>query len=90
VERLLAHYRALPRAEQPALWFTYHLYHKAPDHIGPVVARQLGIPYVLAEASYAAKQARGPSAWCAPGTSLRHSRCRQRCLTACVSGPGIG
>ena len=68
VERLLAHYRALPRAEQPALWFTYHLYHKAPDHIGPVVARQLGIPYVLAEASYAAKQSRGPWAGSLPAT----------------------
>ncbi len=42
------------------LWFTYHLYHKAPDHLGPAVARALAIPYVVAEASYAPKQASGP------------------------------
>jgi glycosyltransferase involved in cell wall biosynthesis len=43
----------------PDLWFTYHLYHKAPDWLGPAVAERLGIPYVLAEASYAPKQAGG-------------------------------
>ena len=42
------------------LWFTYHLYHKAPDHLGPAVARALGIPYVVAEASVAGKRAHGP------------------------------
>ena len=44
----------------PDLWFTYHLYYKAPDLIGPVVARELGIPYVAAEASRAPKRANGP------------------------------
>ncbi len=44
----------------PDVWFTYHLYHKAPDWLGPAVTEQLGIPYVLAEASYAPKQAGGP------------------------------
>jgi len=44
----------------PDLWFTYHLYHKAPDLIGPAVADRLGIPYVVAEASFAPKQANGP------------------------------
>ncbi len=47
----------------PHLWFTYHLYHKAPDWLGPVVADALGIPYVVAEASNAPKQALG--AWAA-------------------------
>lgn len=42
------------------LWFTYHLYHKAPDWIGPHVAARLGIPYVVAEASVADKQRGGP------------------------------
>ncbi len=46
--------------DRPQLWFTYHLYHKAPDWLGPAVAGALGIPYVVAEASYAAKQATGP------------------------------
>ena len=45
----------------PRCWFTYHLYHKAPDWIGPRVSARLGIPYVVAEASHASKQAQG--AW---------------------------
>ena len=47
--------------DRPDLWFTYHLYYKAPDWLGPAVSRLLGIPYVVAEASYAAKRAGG--AW---------------------------
>lgn len=47
----------------PQLWFTYHLYHKAPDWLGPRISAALGIPYVVAEASFAPKQARG--AWAA-------------------------
>lgn len=46
---------------RPDLWFTYHLYHKAPDWIGPRVTEVFDIPYVLAEASFAPKQAGG--AW---------------------------
>ncbi len=45
---------------RPALWLTYHLYHKAPDWTGPLAARLLRIPYVVAEASYAEKHAGGP------------------------------
>lgn len=40
----------------PDLWFTYHPYYKAPDLIGPELARARGIPYVTAEASYAGKR----------------------------------
>ncbi|MFQ5935285.1 MAG: glycosyltransferase family 4 protein [Acidiferrobacterales bacterium] len=58
--RVSRHYCALPAGRQPEAWFTYHLYHKAPDWLGPAVSRQLGIPYVVAEASYAPKQAAGP------------------------------
>ncbi len=58
VRRLIARWR--DAADRPDLWFTYHLYHKAPDLLGPPVARALGLPYVVAEASYAAKQAGGP------------------------------
>src|SRR5260370_32541844 len=43
----------------PELWFTYHLYHKAPDWLGPVISDALGIPSVVAEASDAPKQAFG-------------------------------
>lgn len=45
----------------PDFWFTYHLYYKAPDLIGPAVSKVLGIPYVAAEASRAPKRAKG--AW---------------------------
>ncbi len=41
----------------PELWFTYHLYHKAPDWLGPQIADVLRIPYIVAEASDAPKQA---------------------------------
>jgi len=54
-------WRAAPAGERPELWFTYHLYYKAPDWLGPRVSEALGIPYVIAEASYAAKRAHG--AW---------------------------
>jgi glycosyltransferase involved in cell wall biosynthesis len=59
-ERAADRYIARCRAAPPDLWFTYHLYHKAPDWIGPRVAGALGIPYVVAEASYAPKQEGGP------------------------------
>jgi len=57
---LVAQWRELPRGERPDLWFTYHLYYKAPDWLGPIASEALGIPYVIAEASYAAKRAGGP------------------------------
>lgn len=59
VERLLRRWRRQPGAA-PLLWFTYHLYYKAPDWLGPAVRDALGIPYVVAEASHAAKRADGP------------------------------
>lgn len=49
-----------PADLRPQLWFTYHVYHKAPDWLGPLVSRELGIPYVIAEASHAPKRAGGP------------------------------
>jgi glycosyltransferase involved in cell wall biosynthesis len=44
----------------PDLWFCYHPYYKAPDFVGPPLARQFAIPYVTAEASYAGKRNVGP------------------------------
>jgi glycosyltransferase involved in cell wall biosynthesis len=55
---LLQRYREVPELS-PELWFSYHLYHKAPDWLGPTIADALGIPYVVAEASITPKQARG-------------------------------
>jgi glycosyltransferase involved in cell wall biosynthesis len=57
--RLVEHYKALPEPSRPCLWFTYHVYYKAPDWIGPRVAEALGIPYAVAEGSRAAKRAHG-------------------------------
>ena len=59
-DRLASQWLAAAQSERPALWFTYHLYYKAPDWLGPRVSESLGIPYVVAEASYAAKRAQGP------------------------------
>src|SRR5579859_5659357 len=46
--RLIDRWRRQPHAA-PDLWFTYHLYYKAPDWIGPAVSQALRIPYVTAE-----------------------------------------
>lgn len=42
-------------------WLTYHNYYKAPDLIGPTVARLLGIPYLQVESTRARKRLSG--AW---------------------------
>lgn len=57
---LAARWLAGPPAARPDLWFTYHSYYKAPDWLGPEACAVLDIPYVLAEASHAAKRAGGP------------------------------
>jgi len=59
--RLVRHWQAGLAHERPDLWLTYHLYYKAPDHLGPAVSNALGIPYVVVEASVAMKRAGG--AW---------------------------
>ena len=56
---LIRRYRGRPKEERPEAWFTYHLYYKAPDWLGPSVAEALDIPYFVAEASHAPKQAGG-------------------------------
>ncbi len=58
--RLIRRYRATEAAARPEAWFTYHAYHKAPDWVGPEVSDALSIPYLLAEASVSAAQAKGP------------------------------
>jgi glycosyltransferase involved in cell wall biosynthesis len=58
--QLAEQWHALPADQRPQLWFTYHLYYKAPDWLGPRVSEALGIPYVIAEASHAEKRAKGP------------------------------
>lgn len=58
-ERLVDRFRREPLGARPDVWFTYHLYYKAPDILGPIVADRLEIPYVVAEASHAPKRAEG-------------------------------
>lgn len=58
-QRLIRRWQREP-SRAPQLWFTYHLYHKAPDAIGPIASQVLRIPYVVAEASFAPKQHDGP------------------------------
>ena len=40
------------------IWLTYHTYYKSPDVIGPAVARELGIPYVIFQGVYSTKRRR--------------------------------
>lgn len=56
VDNLIQDYRDDP----PAVWFTYHCYYKAPDLIGPTVADELGVPYVVTEGYRAKKRFDGP------------------------------
>ena len=74
--RLIARWRALParHPERFDLWFTYHSYYRKPDWLGPIVTRALGLPYVVAEASHAARRAIG-------ATRLGH-RANERALAA--------
>ncbi len=58
-DRYLAGVYRNPAEPRPDCWFTYHLYYKAPDWIGPRISKVLGIPYFLAEASFAPKRAGG-------------------------------
>lgn len=57
--RLLSQYQSGAQP-MPRAWFTYHVYYKAPDWLGPRVSRALGIPYFIAEASHAPKREKGP------------------------------
>lgn len=55
--RLVRRWREAP---PPDVWLTYHVYHKAPDVIGPLVSRALCIPYVAVEASITLRERDGP------------------------------
>ncbi|MDH3241680.1 MAG: glycosyltransferase family 4 protein [Alphaproteobacteria bacterium] len=51
--------RARPAGERPEAMFTYHVYDKAPDWIGPQVAAALDIPYLVCEATLNRARAKG-------------------------------
>ncbi len=45
------------KAQKFDAWFTYHVYYKAPDLLGPEIAAAQGIPYFIAEASLSPRRA---------------------------------
>lgn len=53
IETISRHWR---QEGAPDLWFCYHPYYKAPDLLGPELARRFGIAYLTAEASYSPKR----------------------------------
>src|SRR5258708_2082531 len=83
---MAADWKAGRADERPELWFTYHLYYKAPDWLGPAVSDALGIPYVISEASYAPKRAHGPWAFGHEGSA---AAIRKAALVFAPSGDDI-
>ena len=78
--RIATQFRA---AGLPDLWFTYHPFYKAPDLLGPGLARRFGLPYVTAEASDAPKRADGPwSGWHAINQAAIRAGAMHLCFTA--------
>jgi glycosyltransferase involved in cell wall biosynthesis len=68
---------------RPDVWFSYHVYYKSPDWIGPAVARALSVPYLVAEGSHAPKRAGGPWALAHDGTTdALHAADRLLAMTA--------
>ncbi|CAO3361332.1 glycosyltransferase family 4 protein [Azospirillum melinis] len=81
-DRLLSLYAAEPE-RRPALWLSYHVYYKAPDLIGPVIARRLAIPYVVVEATRARKRLTGPwSAFAAAAEAAIEAAALVLCVSA--------
>ena len=66
----------------PDLWFTYHPFYKAPDFLGPPLARRFGLAYATAEASHAPKRATGPwRRWHAANEAALRAANAHFCLT---------
>ena len=69
-------------ARRPDLLFSYHLYYKAPDLLGPRLAARFALPYVAAEASLSSRRASGP--W-AERQGLVAAAVRGAALTVCLT-----
>ncbi len=72
------HWRAIDWA--PELFLTYHLYHKAPDWIGPALADEFAVPYMVVEASRAPKRQNGP--WEVGFSAADQALARADCVAA--------
>lgn len=46
------------QGQHPDLWLTYHSYYKAPDLLGPSLARTWRIPYIIFQGIYSTKRRR--------------------------------
>ena len=55
-------FQRLASGPSPSLWLTYHSYYKAPDLLGPRLARHWGIPYAVVEGTRASSRLTGPYA----------------------------
>ncbi len=81
-QRILAVWRDTEPDERPNIWFTYHPYYRAPDLLGPQIARHARLPYVTAEASFASK--RDHDAW-APFQLAVKDAVRQAAVNFCMT-----
>jgi glycosyltransferase involved in cell wall biosynthesis len=79
-QQLIARWTGRDARTRPDLWLTYHVYYKAPDWLGPEVSAALGIPYVIAEGSFAPKRAGGP--WALNHEAVREAITRADLLLA--------
>ena len=68
--------------EPPEVWFTYHNHYKAPDLLGPDLARRFGLIYAVAEASHAAKRAAAWTSWQAATEAAIRAADLHVCFTA--------
>ena len=66
----------------PDLWFTYHLYYKAPDWLGPSLAQACSLPYVTAEASWSKR--RDGEGWAANQSAVLDA-VRQAAVNICLT-----
>ncbi|MCF7698688.1 glycosyltransferase family 4 protein [Loktanella sp. M215] len=69
--------------DPPDVFFCYHPYYKAPDLIGPALARDFCMPYVTCEASYSSRRNLGVWAETQAGTL---ATLRSAALNICLTG----
>ena len=79
IDRITA---AWTKAGPPDVWFTYHNHYKAPDLLGPAIARRFALPYVVAEASHAPKRAATWTSWHAASEAAIRAADLHLCFTA--------
>src|SRR5258708_3830461 len=65
-EQLAADWQAAPADERPQLWFTYHLYYKAPDWLGPAGGGAPRLSFVISAPPSSARPRPRPGAFCHP------------------------